>query len=145
MAGGYNNQFSQYQALPTNLQHYTGGTGSPALMHQNQQQGPQGQPGGFGRPMFGGFGHFGGFPLMMSPFMRSPYGFMGSMGQNWGMPTNYNQMAQSMTGIPTGGHQPAPAPVAPPTAPVRQAPVRQPPNLYGLFDPNARGGGRGGD
>lgn len=116
MAGGYNNQFSQYQALPTNLQNYTGGTGSPALMHQGQQhqapgrggvtpdfqvhRAPMQLMGGMYRPFMGGYGGF------RNPFTPSPYGFMGGMGQNWGMPGGYNPMAQMMTGMPMGGHQP---------------------------------------
>ncbi len=143
MAGGYNNQFSQYQALPTNLQNYTGGTGSPSLMHQGQAQQPGagGQMpfgGGFGggmrHPFMGGyspFGGFGGFGGFFNPFMRSPYGFMGGMGQNWGM--NYNAAAQSMTGNPPAGHVPPPMPTK--QAPVQSAPAPSAPAPSGPATP----------
>ena len=130
MAGGYNNQFSQYQALPTNLQNYTGGTGSPALMNREYQQPGRGgvaangmvslgamQSTGMQRPMMPGMPFMG-----MNPFaMMSPYAFMGGMGRNWGVPGGYNAIAQEMTGNPPAGMAPMAAP-----APVRQPPVRQP-------------------
>lgn len=110
MAGGYNNQFSQYQALPTNLQNYTGGTGSPALMNQGQQSN-QMQSANMYRPMMPRmpFMGMGGMPFMgMNPFaFTSPYAFMGGMGRNWGVPGGYNAAAQVLSGVPVGGHMPS--------------------------------------
>jgi hypothetical protein len=87
--GGGDQPYSAYQTLPTNLQHYTGGTGSPALLNQDQQQGSPGA--------------WGGYAPQISPYQGSPYGFMGGMGQNFGTPMaapmmDYNAMAGQMAG-----------------------------------------------
>jgi len=86
--GGGDQPYSAYQVLPTNLQNYTGGTGSPALMHQDQ-----------GAPASN---WWGGYAPQISPYRSSPYGFMGGMGQNFGMPappaTDYNAVAGAMAG-----------------------------------------------
>lgn len=88
--GGGDQPYSAYQVLPTNLQNYTGGTGSPALMHQDQDQGAPAS------------NWWGGYAPQISPYRSSPYGFMGGMGQNFGMPappaTDYNAVAGAMAG-----------------------------------------------
>ena len=100
MGGGYDRTFNQYQALPTNLQNYTGGVGPASLANPQAN----GIPAGAGAPA----GQMSGFNN--NPFVaQSPYAFMQDMGRNWGGPPvsgmDYNRMASNLSGVPEKGYK----------------------------------------